>query len=260
MPLTIPKSPSENSVEKSRLAAVDVEYFHRDGYHLFHHQVFSPPQLGALYGILQDQLAAKGGKLSDELDVPHFEDPRLLEFLLSDAVLDIVEPILGPDIFLWSSHFLVKDPHIGRATPWHEDSAFWNGRLDDYSKIVTVWLALDPVWTGNGCMGVVRGSHVSGGFSDYQRTDPATNSFDREIASEIKDDDVVWFELAPGEASLHDGRIIHGAGPNTSGVRRAGYTMRYIAADVKVVPEANAGHKIWLARGADRAGNTYENA
>jgi hypothetical protein len=36
--------------------------------------------------------------------------------------------------------------------------------------------------------------------------------------------------------------------------------MRYFPASVKMMPiEANAGWKIWLARGEDLAGNTYEN-
>src|SRR6202043_4291287 len=79
---------------------------------------------------------------SDEFDTPHFDDERLLEFLLSPKVLDLVEPILGPDIVLWSSHFINKAPRVGRSTPWHEDSAYWKGRLDRYDRIVTIWLAL----------------------------------------------------------------------------------------------------------------------
>lgn len=62
------------------------------------------------------------------------------------------------------------------------------------------------------------------------------------------------------EASLHDGRIVHGAPANTSERRRADYTMRYLSADIRVLPEANPGHRLWLARGRDRAGNTYVNA
>ena len=60
---------------------------------------------------------------------------------------------------------------------------------------------------------------------------------------------------------VHDGRIVHGAKPNTSPVRRTGYTMRYVPASVKVLPvEKNDGWKLWLARGEDSAGNVYENA
>jgi hypothetical protein len=62
------------------------------------------------------------------------------------------------------------------------------------------------------------------------------------------------------EASLHDGRIVRGAPANSGEHRRAGHTMRYFPADIRVIPEANPGHRSWLARGRDRACNTYVGA
>jgi ectoine hydroxylase-related dioxygenase (phytanoyl-CoA dioxygenase family) len=85
-------------------------------------------------------------------------------------------------------------------------------------------------------------------------------TFHAEISG-VQEEKAVYFELEPGQSSLHDGRIVHGAEPNTSNIRRTGYTMRYFPASVKVLPvEQNDGWKIWLARGEDSAGNTYENA
>src|SRR5487761_1095632 len=242
------------------LDATEVQHFRDHGWFLWHHQLFGPARLGGLIEIFGEHLAAKGKALSDELDTPHFRDPRLLDYLLGAEVLDLVEPLVGPDIVLWSSHFIVKDPLVGRATPWHEDSAYWEGRLSDYSHIVTVWLALDPAHKGNGCMSVVDGSHRDGGFSAYRPVDRTNNTFDREIVTAPGPGEVVYFELGPGEPSLPDGRTVHGATANTSAQRRAAYTMRYFPADVRVVPEANPGHRLWLARGTDRAGNKYENA
>jgi len=240
------------------LTAEDVERFRADGYLLPGKQLFSPERLDALEAIFDEHLADKGAKLSDELDTPHFRDSRLLDFLLGDEVLDLVEPLVGPDIALWTSHFISKDPFTGRATPWHEDSAYWNGRLSAYDRIVTVWLALGPSNRSNGCMRVIPGTH-SNGFSEYRPTDKTVQTFHAEIIG-VEEDKAVDFELERGEFSLHDGRIMHGAKPNTSPVRRTGYTMRYFPASVRVLPvEANAGWKIWLARGKDSAGNTYEN-
>jgi hypothetical protein len=248
------------SVLTGRLGASEVQHFREHGWYLLRSQVFSPARLGGLTAICEEHVASKGAKLSDELDTPHFSDPRLLGYLLSDEVVDLVEPLVGPDIVLWSSHFIVKEPFVGRATPWHEDSAYWEGRLSSYADVVTVWLALTPSHRGNGCMSVVDRSHLEGGFSQYHDVDPGTNTFPLEVVRAPEEESIVYFELAPGEASLHDGRIVHGARPNASNQRRAGYTMRYFPADVRVVPEANPGHRLWLARGEDRAGNTYENA
>ena len=242
------------------LTPQDVAFFRENGYYLNREPIFSPEKFAGLQDIFEEHLADKGDKLSDELDTPHFRDPRLLEYLLSDEVLDVVEPLVGPDIALWTSHFISKDPFVGRATPWHEDSAYWEGRLSDYTSIVTVWLALSPSNRENGCMRVIPGTHLDGGFSDnYVPTDMSVQTFHAEI-SDVAEDKAVYFELAPGESSLHDGRIVHGAAPNTGSVRRTGYTMRYFPASVKVLPvEANEGWKLWLARGRDSAGNSYEN-
>ena len=153
-----------------------------------------------LTSIFEEQLEEKGSKLSDELDTPHFRDERLLDFLLADEVLDLVEPIIGPNIGLWSSHFICKDPHVGRATPWHEDSAYWNGRLSSFDKIITVWLAIDRSWKENGCMRVIPGTHHSG-FSDYEEVDGTKNLFDTQIKSGSVDESrAVYFELEPGNA------------------------------------------------------------
>jgi ectoine hydroxylase-related dioxygenase (phytanoyl-CoA dioxygenase family) len=67
----------------------------------------------------------------------------------------------------------------------------------------------------------------------------------------------VYFSLEPNQCSLHEARIIHGAKANTSPSRRAGYTMRYFPTTSLIYPQANVGHKIWLARGKDIAGNSY---
>jgi hypothetical protein len=232
--------------------------YRKNGYALYRRQVFSDGQLAELEGIFAEHRAAQAQKPGDEFDTPHFDDRRLFDYLLSPALLDVVECIVGPDIVLWSSHFICKDPFVGRATPWHEDSAYWDGRLDRYDRLVTVWLALDDVDRENGCMEVVAGSHLDGGFSNYHDVDASKNSFGSEISG-LDATGAVPFELRRGEFSLHDGRIKHGAAANKSGRRRLGYTMRYLAADVKVVPERNVGHRLWLARGRNVAGNRLEN-
>ncbi|CCW34942.1 protein involved in biosynthesis of mitomycin antibiotics/polyketide fumonisin [Chthonomonas calidirosea] len=240
-----------------RLTPEQVAQYQRDGYVLFHQPLFSQEKFARLKAIFEENLERYG---PDNLDVIHFRDPRLLEFLLSDEVLDLVEPVVGPNIGLWSSHFICKPPYTGKATPWHEDSAYWNGRVSTMAGICTVWLAIDEATPENGCMRVIPGTH-NNGFSEYEPVDTAQNIFGSQIRPELIDESkAVYFALQPGECSLHEARLIHGARANTSPKRRAGYTMRYFPTSSKVYPERNQGHKIWLARGVDLAGNRYENA
>ncbi|MFC5404110.1 phytanoyl-CoA dioxygenase family protein [Cohnella soli] len=246
-------NPSNN-----RLTQEEVEFYRENGYLLHHKQVFGPEKLRELSDIFEEQWEMVGRKLNRELDTPHFRDERLLKFLLSDEVLDLVEPLIGPNIGLWSSHFICKEPVIGKQTPWHEDSAYWDGRLTRFDKIVTIWLAIDRSWKENGCMRVIPGTHRDG-FSEYEEVGLKDNIFETEI-KKVDDSKAVYFELERGECSLHDSRIIHGAQANQSQYRRCGYTMRYFATDAKVIPEKNEGFKIWLARGKDIAGSSFVNA
>ena len=121
-----------------------VSTYRDNGYWLHKEPLLAAHRFDRLCDLFEELLANKApGKRADQLDVPHFAEPRLFEFLMADEVLDLVEPFIGPHIGLWSSHFICKEPTIGRATPWHEDSAYWNGRMDQLDRIVTVWLAID---------------------------------------------------------------------------------------------------------------------
>lgn len=239
-----------------RLSTAQVEQYNRDGYVIYDKTALPEPMFKRLFEIFEEDLERYG---YDGLDVIHFRDSRLLDIVLSDEVIDLVEPVVGPDIGLWSTHFIAKQPKVGKATPWHEDSSYWNGRVSTMAGIVTIWLALDRATKDNGCMAVIPGTHDNG-FSNYAPVDEGQNIFNSEIvADEIDEAKAVYLELEPNHCSLHEGRIIHGAKANTSDTRRAGYTIRFFPTTSKVYPEKNPGHKIWLARGVDRAGNQYEN-
>ncbi len=238
------------------LADNAAQFYEENGYWLHHEPLFSDEKFARLTALFEELLASKGeDRRADQLDVPHFTCPALFEFLLADEVLDLVEPFIGPHIGLWSSHFICKEAMVGRATPWHEDSAYWNGRMDRMDQIVTVWLAIDPSTRDNGCMRVLPGTQVNG-FSDYEEVDRENNTFPRQIvADQLDESQAVYFELQPNECSLHDARIVHGATANRSATRRCGYTMRYFALTSKVLAERNASHRVWHCRGENVAGS-----
>lgn len=242
---------------KFRLSAEQAAQYGRDGYTLFRQPLFSAEKFARLTAIFEENLALYG---EEDLDIMHCRDARLLEFLLCDEVLDLVEPLVGPNIGLWSSHFISKSAGVGKATPWHEDSSYWNGLVSTMEGICTVWLAIDKVDTANGAMKVIPGTHHNG-FSQYEAVDRATNIFASRIKPELIDESqAVVFELEPNQCSLHEARLIHGADANTSNRRRAGYTMRYFPTSSKVNTEKlRSNHKLWLARGVDLAGNEYAN-
>ena len=252
------------------LSEDQISRYRKRGFLVTTQPVFSEAKFTELVGLFDEKLLRLPPDVRPEnMDVPHFTDLKLFEWLLSDDVLDLVEPILGPDIVLFSSHFVCKPSGSGKRVPWHTDSAYWREILVPM-EVCTVWLAIDPSTASNGCMHVIPGSHQLG-ESEYEPVDPEVNVFASEIVRSQRDESMaVPVELEQNHASLHDGRLQHSSPANTTPGRRCGYTMRYISSRVKFNPERNdyfKHHRIYLARGRDLAGNefgdptkTYEDA
>ena len=237
----------------------DVQFYNEHGYFIYQHPLFPAEKFQRLKDFFEELVVnLPPDKRPEGMDVPHFAHPELFEWLLADEVLDFVERFIGPDIALWSSHFIAKPPTDGRRVPWHEDSAYWGERLSKHA-VMTVWLAIDDSTTENGCMRVVSGTH-NHGFSDYEPVDePEKHVFSREIVPEQVDESkVVDLEVLQGQCHVHHSKMVHGSNANTSQKRRCGYTMRYMPTSVKVktLPERST-HAIYLARGKDLGGNEY---
>jgi hypothetical protein len=244
-----------------RLSPEQVATFQREGYLVYAQPVLPREKFESLKSYFDGLLAAlPEGERPEAMDVPHFLHPELLKWAFDDSILDLVEPILGPDLALFSTHFICKPKGNGRRVPWHEDSAYWKNQIDPM-EVCTVWLALDPSLKENGCMQVIPGTHRTGhrGFSDYDPVDPEKNVFHNEILKNQRDESKkVFIELQPNEASLHDARIQHGSEPNTSALRRCGWTLRFTSTAVKFNEKQWDGmHQVYLARGRDRGGNHY---
>jgi hypothetical protein len=240
-----------------KLTAEEVQRYRGEGYLLYHRPVFEKPKLLALRSLFEDKIAQlKPGERPEQMDVPHFVDTRLFQWLFSDEVLDLVEDVIGPDIDLFSSHLIAKPVGGSMRVPWHEDSAYWRDWIDPM-EVVTVWLALDSSDEGNGCMYVVPRSHDKG-FSEYYSVDPDKNLFMTEIRKgQFDEKKAVPLVLAEGEASLHHAKLIHGSPANTSTRRRMGYTMRYIASTTRLNPDNLAKQMVYHARGKDHGVNRY---
>lgn len=239
-----------------RLTDVDVAAYKREGFLVYPDPVFPDQKFAALANHFEKALAALPPDVRPEsMDVPHFTDTRLFEWLLNDEVLNLVEPLIGPDIALFASHFICKPKGDGRRVPWHEDSFYWRDIIDPMN-VVTVWLAIDASTRENGAMQVVP--RTLKGISEHQTVDPNMNVLPWEVRRKPENEaSVVTIELQPNHASLHDGRLMHGSPPNTSNMRRCGYTMRYMPTTVKLRESYQPLHNIYLARGRDHAGNKY---
>jgi phytanoyl-CoA dioxygenase PhyH len=235
--------------------------YRREGYLIVDRPVLPQARFEALRAYFERVLAElPDGERPESMDVPHFMHPKLLEWAFDPAILALVEPIVGPDIALFSTHFICKPKGNGKRVPWHEDSAYWKGQIEPM-EVCTVWLAIDPSTRLNGCMMVIPRTHREGraGFSDYGDVDTSTAVFSSEILAQQRNEaGKVYIELQPNHCSLHDARIQHGSEPNTSSIRRCGWTMRFCPTRVRFNAERFAGgHQVYLAKGRDGGGNSY---
>jgi ectoine hydroxylase-related dioxygenase (phytanoyl-CoA dioxygenase family) len=200
---------------------------------------------------------------------------EFLALARNEQILDAVEQLIGPDIILWGCHVFCKPAGDGHETPWHQDGHYWPIRP---LATCTVWVALDPSTVENGCLRVVPRSHgprVSHAHLHDSRQDLALQQ--RLPESSFDAGSAVDLELQPGQMSMHDVYMIHGAKANRSAQRRTGVALRYMpgtsvferhldpVAGRSGVPVAFATRPLWLLRGQDRTGRNdfmvgFENA
>ncbi|MES4792604.1 MAG: phytanoyl-CoA dioxygenase family protein, partial [Chloroflexota bacterium] len=95
-------------------------------------------------------------KNDDPLREAHYHFRPLYDLCAAPRLLNVVEPLLGPDLVLLYSHILNKKPG-GRRVAWHQDGPYWH-RVEP-KVAVTVWVALDDSTPENGCMRLIPGSH-----------------------------------------------------------------------------------------------------
>ena len=184
---------------------------------------------------MAEQLAEGVGVSWEEFDDPdhpprikqlmHSEviSPTLNRILRCDAVLDIVEGLLGPDISLFHSKLLPKAGGDGTAIPWHQDYAYWK-RDDNRPAMINCQLAIRRAHLENGCICFVPGSH-RWGLQEHERS---RQTFGVYLPGHYRErDDAVAVEMDPGDGVFFNALIVHGSAPNRSPEDRLMNTFAY---------------------------------
>lgn len=151
---------------------------------------------------------------------------KFLEICKLTPVLDIVDQLIGRDIIVWGSRIFSKAPQTGRATPWHQDGEYWPIRP---LATATVWIAIDESNEDNGCLKILTGSNRAKTLLPHQSLSGKGAALDKEIKPElIESKYIVSVPLEPGQMVIFDVFTAHGASPNLSNQRRAGFAIRYM--------------------------------
>ena len=256
----------------SALTPNEIDHYRREGYVIPSFRL-APTRVDALRATLDRLIADNPGVRPEKLVSAHIDGENdegvkgsrdFLDLARDPEIVDMVAQLIGDDVILWGCHVFCKPGGDGYETPWHQDGHYWPIRP---LATCTVWIALDRSDRGNGCLQVIPGSHRDQTLKDHlhedrqdlvlaQRMDEA--AFDTSAAAAL--------ELDPGQMSLHDVYMIHGADANRSDRRRAGVALRYMPStsaferDLKPadgksgIPVSFATRPLWLVKGVDRTG------
>lgn len=237
------------------LSADEISHYNENGF-IPALDVFSTSEAEALRGYIDDLLATVIGagdrRNSYSINSYHLVCQRLYDLVKAPRILDLVADILGPNFVCWGSHLFAKLPKDGKEVPFHQDAVYWPLTP---SKTVTVWLAIDDVDASNAAMEFIPGSHLAGPLEHEQLALDGTRVLGRRAKGVDRFTDRYVNALRAGQVSLHSDLLLHGSGLNVSDRRRAGMTLRYAAAEVRLIE----GYDYWRktavhCRGGDPSG------
>lgn len=255
----------------------EIDHYQREGWVIPRWQLPADrvaTMVDALNQLLRDNPGVRPEKLvSAHVEGDNGEGVRgsraFLDLARDREIVDLVSGVIGDDVILWGCHVFCKPAGEGFETPWHQDGHYWPIRP---LATCTAWVALEPSTEENGCLRVIPRSHVGQQLHEHLHEDRQDLTLQQRLAEGTFDEGrAVSLQLQPGQMSLHDVYMIHGAAANTSGRRRTGVALRYMPAssvfdrslrpvDGKTGVAVNfAQRPLWLLKGVDRSGrNDFE--
>lgn len=133
----------------------------------------------------------------------------------SRRVVDGIEKLLGGEVYHYHTKLTMKRPQTGGAWDWHQDYGYWyeNGCL--YPWMASVFIAVSPCRRENGCLEVLRGSHLMGRIN-HVRVGGQTGADAERVEEIMQVLDHVYCEMDPGDALFFHSNTLHSSARNTS--------------------------------------------
>lgn len=130
-------------------------------------------------------------------------------------VVDSMEKVLGGEVYHWHSKLTMKRPKVGGAWDWHQDYGYWyrNGCL--FPDMASVFISVDPSTRENGCLEVLKGSHLLGRLEHGTVGGQVGADMER-VEAAMKVLEHVYVEQAPGDALFFHANLLHTSGQNKS--------------------------------------------
>ncbi|WP_109467077.1 phytanoyl-CoA dioxygenase family protein [Albibacillus kandeliae] len=158
----------------------------------------------------------------------HAGDDKYGLLARDERMVRISEALIGEEIYLYSHKMTMKQPREGGAWEWHQDYGYWynNGCLSP--EMLSIYVSLDPANRENGCLQVLKGSHILGRLN-HVREDGQTNVEAPYLEAAVERFEHVYVEMEPGDALVFHCNLLHRSDANNSDTYRWGYICSYNA-------------------------------
>ncbi len=136
-------------------------------------------------------------------------------FARCERMVSTAETLLRDEPYHYHSKMIMKDARVGGAWAWHQDYGYWysNGVLTP--NLVSAFIAVDPSTRENGCLQVIRGSHVCGRVN-HQLTGEQAGADPERVAEILKRMELVHVEMQPGDVLFFHSNLLHRSDQNRS--------------------------------------------
>ncbi|MEY2883608.1 MAG: hypothetical protein RL490_1332 [Pseudomonadota bacterium] len=143
-------------------------------------------------------------------------------FALDVGCGDIVGGLLGGDVDVFQSMFILKNPGAW-GQPWHQDSHYFHF---DHQPQVGLWLAISAATPENGGLMVLPGSHRRPLQPHHPDRRPGANHGYTEIIG-LDEGAAVPVIMAPGDLLVFHSYLMHKSVDNASNRRRLAMVYHY---------------------------------
>ena len=140
-------------------------------------------------------------------------------FSRSERIVDSMESLIGDEVYHYNSKLNAKEPFEGGAWEWHQDYGYWynNGCL--FPMMASCLMALDPCTVENGCLQVLRRSHLVGRV-DHVQSGKQVSADPARVEHLVKQLETVPCVMEPGDVIFFHCNMLHTSARNDSPKRR----------------------------------------
>lgn len=155
-------------------------------------------------------------------------DEVLRQLTLHTDLASIATRLAGVPLRLWHDQLLVKAPHNGARTEYHQDAPYWPHRQSRHS--LSAWIALVDVPVERGCMSFIPGQQAR---HELRATDIGDSSDLFRAAPDLTWAERVTIPLRAGDVTFHNGYTPHTANANDTDEYRWAHVNIYVDRDVQ---------------------------